>query len=116
MIGDNIVRVFVMGPYTRGDIAQNVARAIEAADEIYSLGFYPYLPHLCHFWHLHRKRPYDDWMRLDRAWLQLCDAAYRLTGPSSGADEEQAECDRLGIPVFRSFVGLECWVRNREQS
>lgn len=105
------IRVFIMGPYTAGDVAQNVARAIEAADVLLSLGFYPYLPHLCHFWHLHRNRTYEDWMKLDRVWLQKCDAAYRLSGPSPGADEEQSECERLSIPVFFSFAELKSWAR-----
>jgi hypothetical protein len=100
------IRIFVMGPYTRGDVARNVARAIEAADELFGLGYYPYVPHLSHFWHLHRQRPYLDWMRLDRVWLLQCNAALRLPGGSPGADEEEGECRRRAIPVFRTIAEL----------
>lgn len=92
-------RVYVCGPYTLGDVASNVRAAIEAADRIMDAGFAPYVPHLTHFWHMHRPRQYEDWIALDLEWLRLCDVVVRIPGESKGADTECAEAIRLGIPI-----------------
>jgi hypothetical protein len=92
-------RVYVAGPYTGGDVAQNVARAMDVADELLSAGFAPFCPHLSHFLHLHHPHGYETWMDLDMAWLAACDVVLRLPGVSPGADREVAEAEALGIPV-----------------
>ncbi len=96
-------RVYVAGPYTKGDVAVNVRDAVLAADFLFTLGCMPYVPHLSHFWHLVRPRPYEDWLRLDIEWLEVCDALVRLPGESSGADGEIKRAVQLGIPVFYSL-------------
>lgn len=93
-------RIFISGPYTNGDIAVNVRTAIEAASKLTDAGYTVYLPHLSHFWHLVSPRPYKDWIKLDLAWLKLCDAVVRLPGESPGSEIEKKEADGLGIPVF----------------
>jgi hypothetical protein len=93
-------RVYVAGPYTKGDVAVNVRNAILAANELADRGFVPFIPHLFHFWHLVTPRPYEDWTRLDFEWLPFCDALLRLPGESSGADAEVVAASELGIPVF----------------
>jgi hypothetical protein len=99
-------RVYVAGPYTRGDVAVNVRKAIDAADELLGLGYAPFLPHLSHFWHLCHQRPWEDWMRLDLAWLPKCDAVLRLPGESAGADREVDAAHVLGIPCFTEIAAL----------
>ena len=93
------LRVFISGPYTKGDVAQNVRAAIEAADLLLAQGYDPYVPHLTHFWHLLYPHDYEQWIALDLKWLSLCDLVVRLSGESVGADGETAEANRLGIPV-----------------
>lgn len=93
-------RVYIAGPYTRGDTAENVRKAVETAHYLLSLGHFPYVPHLTHFWHLLFPRPYEDWMRLDLGWLDTCDALIRLPGDSPGADREVAHAETKGIPVY----------------
>lgn len=100
MSGGERVHVFVSGPYTLGDVAANVSRAIDVATELLDLGFAPYLPHLSHFWHLQHQRPYETWMELDAAWLRQCHCMLRIPGESSGADAEEEEAGLLGIPVY----------------
>lgn len=92
-------RVYIAGPYTGGDVAQNVARAMDVADELLSAGFAPFCPHLSHFLHLHHPHEYETWMDLDMAWLAACDVVLRLPGVSPGADREVAEAHEIGIPV-----------------
>ncbi len=94
-------RVYVAGPYTQGDVAVNVRKALDLGDwlsEQYNC--VPYVPHLSHFAPLVNPRPYESWIAQDLAWLRVCDALVRLPGPSAGADGEVAEAQRLHIPVF----------------
>lgn len=100
------VRVFVAGPYTLGDVAANVSRAIEVATELLDLGFAPYLPHLSHFWHLQHQRDYSTWMELDAIWLRQCDCVLRIPGESMGADVEEEAASSLGIPIYHGIRDL----------
>lgn len=101
-----MIKVYVAGPYTKGDVAQNVAKAIRAANDLVNLGFYPFVPHLTHFWHLICERPYEDWLRLDLAWIEDCHVILRLPGESSGADGEERFAAKKGIPVVHSIEEL----------
>lgn len=93
-------RIYVAGPYTLGDVAQNVATAIKAGDDLLDLGYVPFVPHLTHFWHMLRPRLYPEWVRYDLQWLPFCDGLLRLPGDSDGADREVQKATELGIPVF----------------
>lgn len=100
----NAKRIYVAGPYTKGDVVLNVRHAIVTADALLNLGFAPYVPHLSHFWHLVCPHDYEAWMTLDFEWVKACDAVLRLSGESSGADREEALAGELGIPVFYSIA------------
>ena len=93
-------KVYVAGPYTLGDVAVNVRDAIDAASVLADHGFAPFVPHLSHFWHLHRPRPYADWLAIDLAFLPSCDLVLRLSGESVGADLEVEAARKNGIPVY----------------
>lgn len=93
------VYVYIAGPYTVGDVAQNVRAAVSVANEVALLGAFPYVPHLSHFWHYLYTQPYTFWMAQDEAWLEQCDLLYRLPGDSRGADAEVQRAQQLGIPV-----------------
>lgn len=93
-------RIYVAGPYTKGDVALNVRNAFEAANRLADRGFAPFVPHSTHFWHMMFPRPYEFWLELDRQFLPCCEALLRLSGPSSGADQEVQLAKELGIPVF----------------
>lgn len=94
-----IRHVYVAGPYT-GDTYANTARAIDAAEPLFRAGLAPFVPHLSHFWEARHSHHYEDWMRLDFAWLEKSDAVLRLPGASAGSDREVARARELGIPVF----------------
>ena len=99
-------RVYVAGPYSSGDVAANVRNAYAAATRLADAGFAPFVPHHTHFWHLLFPRPYEEWLRLDLAFLPCCDAVLRLPGESSGADAEAREATTLRIPVFDDLEEL----------
>ncbi len=98
--------VFISGPCTRGDTAVNIRLAVDVADELLWKGFFPFVPHLSHFWHLIYPHGYETWMALCLAWVAKSDAVLRLPGVSPGADREVAEATRLGIPVFTTVDEL----------
>lgn len=97
-----MIRVYVAGPYTRGDVAVNVGRACAAALDLMEAGFAAFCPHLFHFLHLLRPQPYEFWIAQDLEWLDACDCILRLPGPSSGADGEVEVAREMEIPVFGS--------------
>jgi len=101
--------VYVAGPYSHGDVAVNVREAIQAADRLLIYGFYPYVPHLTHFWHLVFPRPYQEWLELDKVWLKKCDAVLLLPGKSPGAEKEVDLAKEYNIPVFESIGELLEW-------
>ena len=96
------MRVYVAGPYTVGDVTQNVRNAIDAADRLLKAGHAPYVPHLSHFWHLVHPGPYAQWAALDLEWVRCCYALVRLPGESAGADREVAFANEVGCLVYFS--------------
>lgn len=100
-------RIYVAGPYTKGDVAANTSNAIRAGNQLADLGYAPFVPHLTHFWHIQHQRPYQFWCDLDNEFLPFCDGLVRLPGESSGSDAEVALANRLAIPVFHSIEELD---------
>jgi hypothetical protein len=99
-------RIYIAGPYTQGDVALNVRNAYAAASRLADEGFSPFVPHSTHFWHMLFPRPYEDWLKLDLAFIPCCDAVLRLPGASQGADGEVAAARANGIPVFTDIEVL----------
>lgn len=106
-----VARVYIAGPYTKGDVALNVRNAFEAANQLADLGFAPFVPHATHFWHMLFPRPYESWLEIDREFIPCCAAVLRLSGESGGADKEVALAQRLNIPVFTSISELDAHFR-----
>ena len=97
------MRIYVAGPYSKGETAINVRNAILTGDRLLELGHIPFVPHLTHFWHYISPKPWDVWLKIDRDWLCVCDAILRLPGESEGADLEVAEAKRLGMLIYYSL-------------
>ena len=108
------MRVYIAGPYTKGDVSVNVGKAMKAFNALMNAGFTPFIPHLNHFIHMHEPRAYESWMKWDLEWLKSCDAVYRLRGESPGADREVEKANNLGIPVFHEETdGMVYLVQHR---
>lgn len=99
-------RVYVAGPYTKPDPAENTNRAIVVGNRMWEAGYAPFIPHLTHLWHLVTPKPYQQWLDLDIEWLRACDVLLRMPGESSGADKEVEFAKANGIPVFFSESDL----------
>lgn len=100
------MKVYIAGPYTKGDVAVNVRNAIEAGVQLIDAGHAPFIPHLSHFIHLQAPRPWQTWMAYDCLFLTACDALVRLPGESVGADIEVDVARRQGIPVYEGTAAF----------
>jgi hypothetical protein len=100
------LKVYIAGPYSKGDVEANVRVAIDHANILLSFGYAPYVPHLNHFWNSVHKHSYEDWMALDLEFLRTCHALLRIPGKSPGADREVEEARKLGIQVYRGLEEL----------
>jgi len=100
------MKIYIAGPYSKGDVAVNVCEAIVAGNYISEIGHFPFIPHLTHFWHMIAPHDYEFWMRQDDEWLTSCDALLRLKGDSVGADREVARAKELGLEIFYSMFDI----------
>jgi len=100
------IRVYVAAPYTQGDVAINVANAINAGNKLIDYGYYPFVPHLSHFQHMLKEQPYEKWLEIDIEWLKQCNVLLRLKGVSNGADKEVEFAKSVGIPIVYSIPEL----------
>lgn len=106
--GQKKIKVYIAGPYTKGDPFENTKKAIELGQRLLDAGYCPFVPHLTHFWHtMIQENPWEVWMDLDLQWLPTCDVVFRMEGESKGADIEVSEANRLGVPVVYSWEQLE---------
>jgi hypothetical protein len=78
-------KVYIASPYTKGDIAVNVKRQIDVADELMTLGYAPFVPLYSHFQHMVHPRPYTDWVEIDLEWVPVCDAPMVSYGDAGSA-------------------------------
>jgi len=100
------LKVYVAGPYTKGDKTQNVRVAIGVGERLAALDFVPFIPHLTHFWHILYPHPIEFWYAYDMLWLETCDCVLRIPGESRGADAEVYRAKACGIPIYYSIKEL----------
>jgi len=103
---NNNIKVYIAGPYTKPDPCENTYKTIQVANYLLDRGFIPFVPHLFHFWHTMSPRPYQDWTKMDFAWLPCCDALLLLPGESPGAQAEVEVAKELNIPIFNNAVDV----------
>lgn len=105
--------VYVSGPYSTGNWGANVRDAVDAAEYIVQTteNVYPFVPHtMSALWSLvYPGHDHEDWMELDLAFVERCDALLRLPGESAGGDEEVAFARELDIPVY---FGVETFIED----
>jgi len=100
-------KVYIASAYTKGDVAVNVKRQMDIANELIILGYAPFVPLYSHFQHMAHPQPYEVWTKLDNIWVLACDYLLRFDdSESKGADAEVELALANGIPVFRSVQEL----------
>ena len=96
-------RVYVAGPMSWGDKVDNIQRGIRAGTELLLAGYYPFIPHLSHFWDMMlegERISHAKWLEYDKEWVKTSAAVIRLSGKSRGADQEIRWARRHGIPTY----------------
>lgn len=101
-----MIKVYIAAPYSSNPCV-NTNIAMNVANNLMNLGYYPYCPHWTHFQHTFHPRPKKDWLELDKEFLKVCDVVWRLKGESKGADEEVKLAHKLGIPVVHNIESLK---------
>ena len=95
--------VYISGPYTIGNIDENIQKARKVAIEVWESGNVALCPHLntAHF-ELDCKCSYDDYLDGDLALLGRCDSILMMEGweDSNGAKAEKKWAKGLGIPIY----------------
>ncbi len=108
-------KVYIAGPITGKTIEEesaNVERALDVADNLVSFGMAVYLPHISWFTdqcaerHGKKKLGYN-YLKQDMEWILQCDAVFRMTGFSLGADKEVTFADKREIPVYYTLDVLK---------
>jgi hypothetical protein len=92
--------IFISGPYTIGDVVDNIRYIVAAAEIIKSRGALPFVPHLFHLWHLISPHEYEYWTEMDLEIIRHCQGILRIPGESRGADKEVEFALSLNIPVY----------------
>ena len=108
------VVVYVAGPI--GEDAGRLGRAFAAMHveaDLVARGFAPILPHHYVVTDALHPTPRAALLEVGLALLRKSDAMYRLIGVSPGADAEEVEARRLGIPCFRNLESLLDWRDSR---
>ncbi len=100
------MRVYIAGPMTGGSRGffnmKKIHEAIEAYFTLIEWGFVPHCPHLTVFCEFMKpdKVSYEEWLELDRSYIDDCDVVLRIEGHSPGADKECAYARSQGKPTI----------------
>lgn len=104
--------VYVAGPIGKAEHHEsNAIHALEWTKKIISIGLHPFVPHLWVWGQKHLTQTYEEWMKYDFAWIDRCDAVFRIPGHSPGADREVAYALDRNMPVFFEIPELILWAR-----
>jgi len=107
--------VYVAGPYTNGDVAENIGIAAKTGLDIMAAGHAPFVPHThTHTMAQFEYHDHEEWMQIDLVIVERCDAVFRLPGNSQGADQEESFALACGIPVFTVMDDLIEWCGHGE--
>lgn len=93
--------VYIIAPYTKGEVELNVRRTMLVFDKLASMGYAPFNPLLFHFQNFYHPRNYEDWMKIDSEWLIKADIVVRIKGESNGGDREEKLTHSIRIPFFQ---------------
>lgn len=99
--------IYISGPITNGSRALNFGNAAHAMHDLILAGFAPICPHLSMLHPGDDQIPYESWMEIDLAMIEVSQAIIRLPGYSPGADRECEFAMSLGLPVFVSVDDLK---------
>ena len=111
--------IYVSGPYSAPKMKErwnNVMAAVTAGILIRKKGHFPLIPHLYDDFDTIAKMTgykfeWQDYMEMDLAFLEKCDALYFI-GSSKGADIELARAKELGLKIYYSLDEVPDLIKN----
>lgn len=102
----NRVRVYIAGPMTNGSgrffNMAKINEAIKVYFTLIKLGFVPHCPQLTVFGEFMSPNDvsYEQWLELDRCYIDDTDVVLRIEGDSKGADRECEYARHYGKPII----------------
>jgi hypothetical protein len=101
-------KIYIASPYSVGDKLRNVRLQIDAFHILRDMRHIPIAPLTSHYINEVRERSHRDWIEYDFTIIAMCDMVIRLRPkdqngieiPSTGADLEETEAKRLGLPYY----------------
>ena len=109
------IYVYIAGPYSQGDVIENVRWAIDMAEILTDHGLVPFVPHLTALWAFRYAHEIHFWYDYDLSWLIHCDCLLRLPGESEGADAEVEFAKAHGMLVFNHVDDCLKWAQNQSK-
>jgi hypothetical protein len=97
--------IYIAGPITLGNPMHHTRKAVEFADILTNGGAVCHVPHLSILWDTITPKHWDFWMDMDMEIILRCDALFRMSGESRGADLEVKHAQENRIPVFNEVYG-----------
>lgn len=108
--------VYIAGPMTVGVREENLRKGLEAAEQIWQLGFGPFVPHLAFFYNDSYPHSWEEWLEYDETIIKsACCAIFRVEGESKGADREVEFANYHHIPVFYTIEDFKNWAITRDK-
>lgn len=101
-----VPRIYISGPFSKGDQIANVNRACEVWETLRRGGVHPVCPHWSLTQQLVKPIGWQEWIDFDLREVATCDVVLRLPGESEGADAECGHAKSLGIPVVNDYSEL----------
>ena len=105
--------VYISSRYLNGNQAENVAIQLDIAHKIMDLGGIPIVPHLHHFLHIHKQRPYEEWTEMMLRYIDTADCVFHVPCISSRVDKEISYARKKDIMVFHDILYLEQFLQSR---
>jgi hypothetical protein len=123
--------IYLAGPITKGNLANNINQATEAFVALVNAGFAPICPHWSAFstrarYDADRDMTYaiasahgcglshTEWLAVDFALVTAAAAVLRLPGESLGAEMETKLARAQSKPVFDSIEEVVAWGRQQD--
>lgn len=118
------LKIYIASPYTLGNKIKNVRLQIDAFHILRDMGFIPIPPLTSHYINEVQERTHAEWLEYDFEILRTCDMIVRIRPLdeygkeiySSGADMEEKEAKRLGLPYyeFKTLEEMKIFFENYE--
>jgi hypothetical protein len=106
------LRVYIAGPMTGGTKGffnmKKIHEAIEVYFQLIRLGYVPHCPHLTVFCEFMKPNQvsYEQWLELDKNYIDDSDVVLRIPGTSPGADRECTYARGKGMSVYDGIHAL----------